>query len=65
MKVKIEDIVLIMSGACAITITIVFIIFSIDYLKKPVYNQYDVNHDGKVNSTDYVLVKNYIMSENN
>lgn len=65
MKNKIENIVLIICGVCAITITIVFITFSIGYLKKPVYNQYDVNHDGKVNSTDYVLVKNYIMSENN
>ena len=26
-------------------------------------NPYDVNRDGKVTSTDYVLIKNYIMEE--
>lgn len=26
-------------------------------------NNYDVNRDGKVTSTDYVLIKNYIMEE--
>lgn len=25
--------------------------------------RYDVNRDGKVTSTDYVLIKNYIMEE--
>ena len=65
MKNKIENIVLIICGVCAITITIAFIIFGNAYLKKPVYNQYDVNHDGKVNSIDYVLIKKYIMDENN
>jgi hypothetical protein len=56
MKTKIEDIVLIICGACAIVITIAFIVFSIAYLKQPVYNQYDVNHDGEVNSLDATAI---------
>lgn len=30
-------------------------------LKQLNYNKYDVNRDGKVSATDYVLIKNYIM----
>ena len=26
-----------------------------------IFNQYDVNHDGKVTATDYVLIRKYIM----
>lgn len=27
------------------------------------YHQYDVNHDGKVNITDYAVIKNYILKD--
>lgn len=29
------------------------------------YHPYDVNHDGKVNITDYKLIKDYIQKEGN
>lgn len=31
--------------------------------KREEKNPYDVNRDGKVTATDYVLIKNYIMEE--
>lgn len=64
MKTKIEDIILIICGACAIAITIAFIVFSIAYLKQPTYNVYDVNHDGEVNSLDVLKVQKYIIQQN-
>lgn len=61
MKTRIEDIILIICGPCIIAITIVFVIFSVVYLKQPTYNQYDVNHDGEVNMKDTVAVQKYIV----
>lgn len=64
MKTKIEDIVLIICGVCAIAITIAFVIFSIIYLKQPTYDKYDVNHDGEVNMKDTMAVQKYIVENN-
>lgn len=64
MKTKIEDIVLIICGICCIAITIVFVIFSVAYLKQPTYDKYDVNHDGEVNSLDVLKVQKYIIQQN-
>ena len=32
------------------------------YIGLNIYNQYDVNRDGKVNAQDYVIIKNYIIN---
>lgn len=64
MKTKIEDIILIICGACAILITITFVVFSVIYFKQPTYNQYDVNHDGEVNMKDTMAVQKYIVENN-
>lgn len=64
MKTKIEDIVLIICGACAIAITIAFVIFSVVYLKQPTYDKYDVNQDGEVNMKDTMAVQKYIVENN-
>lgn len=31
------------------------------YMDNNKYHPYDVNHDGKVNITDYAVIKNYIL----
>lgn len=64
MKTKIEDIVLIICGVCAILITIAFVIFSVAYLKQPTYDKYDVNHDGEVNMKDTITIQKYIVENN-
>lgn len=61
MKTKIEDIVLIICGICCIAITIVFVIFSVAYLKQPTYDKYDVNQDGEVNMKDTIAVQKHIV----
>ena len=35
-----------------------------ELIKEVTKNKYDVNRDGKVTSQDYLLIKNYIMQEN-
>lgn len=64
MKTKIEDIVLIICGVCAIAITIAYIIFAFNYLKQPTYDKYDVNQDGEVNMKDTIAVQKYIVENN-
>lgn len=64
MKTKIEDIILIICGVCAIAITIAFVVFSVIYFKQPTYNQYDVNHDGEVNMKDTMAVQKHIVENN-
>lgn len=64
MKTKIEDIVLIVCGACMLALTITLIVISIIWIKQPTYNQYDVNHDGEVNSHDTLKVQKYIIEQN-
>ena len=64
MKTKIEDIILIICGACIIVIAIAFVVFSVIYFKQPTYNQYDVNHDGEVNMKDTMAVQKYIVENN-
>lgn len=54
-------------GNIAISIIIVILLFMImvhldDSNCNSVYH-YDVNNDGKIDARDYVLIKNYIMSE--
>jgi hypothetical protein len=44
-----------------ISMLILFIYFWINPICK--YRKYDVNNDGKVNSQDYVEIKNYIMEK--
>ncbi len=61
MKTKIENIVLIVCGVCAITTTIAYIIFGFNYLKQPAYDKYDVNQDGVVNMKDTLTVQKYIV----
>lgn len=64
MKTKIEDIILIICGVCAIVITIAFVVFSVVYFKQPTYNQYDVNQDGVVDMKDTMAVQKYIVENN-
>jgi len=64
MKTKIEDIILIICGVCAIAITITFVVFSVVYFKQPTYNQYDVNQDGVVDMKDTMAVQKYIVENN-
>ena len=56
---KMKKIIELTKMMCLIVITICFITIAININKKT--NGYDVNHDGKVNAQDYVLIKNYIM----
>lgn len=48
--------------AIIIILLLVIICFLSSIEQKSKYN-YDVDNDGKVDSRDYVLIKNYIMSE--
>ena len=64
MKNKIENVILIICGICAMLITIAFIVFSIIYLKQPTYDKYDVNHDGEVNMKDTITIQKYIVENN-
>ena len=61
MKNKIENVILIICGICAMLITIAFIVFSIIYLKQPTYDKYDVNQDGEVNMKDTIAIQKYIV----
>lgn len=40
----------------------IVVVFLDDISNKNTYH-YDVNNDGKIDARDYVLIKNYIMSE--
>ena len=46
----------------AVILTTSFIMFY--GIQTIIYDQKDVNRDGKVNSQDYVIIKNYIMERN-
>lgn len=61
MKTRFEDIVLMVCGVCCAIVTIAYVLFAINYLKQPTYNQYDVNHDGEVNMKDTMAVQKYIV----
>lgn len=58
---KIENIIKTISLLLIAISTISIAITLID-ISKNNYNIYDVDKDGKVSATDYVLIKNYIMN---
>lgn len=66
-KLEKEDIYIMIAKIFQILIVLVAIILTIiDVAAQNIalnVNRYDVNRDGKVTSTDYVLIKNYIMEE--
>lgn len=43
-------------------VLLIVVVFLGDISNKNTYH-YDVNNDGKIDARDYVLIKNYIMSE--
>lgn len=61
MMKKIENIIKITS-LLLITISMISIAISLINISKNNSNVYDVNKDGKVSATDYVLIKKYIMN---
>lgn len=57
-----ERVIYITTMICAsIALMFMFYIDSNNYK----YHPYDVNHDGKVNITDYKIIKDYIQKEGN
>lgn len=58
---KIENIIKIVS-LFLITISMISIAISLVNISKNNSNIYDINKDGKVSASDYVLIKNYIMN---
>jgi len=64
MKNKISDVILIVCGICCLSITVVYIVFTINWLKQPTYDKYDVNQDGEVNMKDTIAVQKYIVENN-
>lgn len=61
MKTRIEDIVLIICGVWCAIVTIVYVLFAMNYLKQPSYDIHDVNQDGVVDMKDTVAVQKYIV----
>ena len=61
MKKEIENIIKIVI-LLLIAISTISIAISLINISKNNDNIYDVNKDGKVSATDYVLIKNYIMN---
>lgn len=61
MKKEIENIIKIIS-LFLIAISTISIAISLISISKNNGNIYDVDKDGKVSTTDYVLIKNYIMN---
>ena len=55
MKIKYNDIITLLFGFILGSLFAMLIALTI------MPNKYDVNGDGKVNASDYVLIKNYIM----
>lgn len=49
-------------SALTFVIAVLGFVIAVNTIKEK-ENPYDVNRDGKVTSTDYVLIKNYIMEE--
>lgn len=58
---KIENIIKIIS-LLLITLSMISIAISLISISKNNGNIYDVDRDGEVSATDYVLIKNYIMN---
>lgn len=48
--------------ALILIVLLIVVVFLDDISNKNTYH-YDVNNDGKIDARDYVLIKNYIMSE--
>ena len=61
---KFENVILTICTACAIVLTVMFVIVGIDIIKANKRNPYDVNGDGQVNSLDLLKVQKYIIDQN-
>ena len=61
MKKEIENIIKIVI-LLLIAMSTISIAISLINISKNNYNIYDVDRDGEVSATDYVLIKNYIMN---
>lgn len=55
---------IIICAICGLVVTTCVAILMVCHFTQSKYNVYDVNHDGQINSQDYVLIKNYIMQNN-
>lgn len=60
---KFEKIIISICTGCAVVLTIMLVIVTMNVIKENKRNRYDVNNDGEVNALDLLKVQKYILNE--